>query len=108
LQNGAVTPGPQDSLSSPATPYQMIPAFYDTNGALRIGSAGQQAGLAIENPPKKTHLKNPLKMGFLGFFKFFLFFKKEYKHISLKQIFSEQIRQKLSFIYQKIGRYALN
>ncbi len=27
-----------------------------------------KAGLAIENPPKKTHLKNPLKMGFLHFF----------------------------------------
>jgi len=39
-QNGAVTPGPQDSLSSPVTPYQMIPAFYDTHGALRIGFAG--------------------------------------------------------------------
>jgi hypothetical protein len=52
LQNGAVTPGPQDSLSSPATPYQMIPAFYDTNGALRIGSS-QQAGLAIKTHTKK-------------------------------------------------------
>jgi hypothetical protein len=30
-----------------------------------------------KNPPKKTHLKNPLKMGFfgffLGFFKFLIF-----------------------------------
>ncbi len=39
------------------------------------------AGLAIKNPPKKTqknHLKNPLKMFFLDFFKFliFLFFMK--------------------------------
>jgi hypothetical protein len=37
-----------------------------------------QAGLAIKNPPKKPkepHLKKPLKMGFLGFFKFFLFMK---------------------------------
>ena len=40
-----MTPGPQDSLpplSSPVTPYQMIPAFYDTNGALRLGAAGAQ------------------------------------------------------------------
>jgi hypothetical protein len=73
LQNGAVTPGPQDSLSSPATPYQMIPAFYDTNGALRIGSAGQQAGLAIKNPPKKTHPKKPTKNVF--YFLFFIFKK---------------------------------
>jgi hypothetical protein len=27
-----------------------------------------KAGLAIKNPPKKNHLKSPLKMGFLGFF----------------------------------------
>jgi hypothetical protein len=39
----------------------MIPAFYDTNGALRIGSAGQQAGLPIKNPPKKPTQKNPPK-----------------------------------------------
>jgi ATPase subunit of ABC transporter with duplicated ATPase domains len=37
-----------------------------------------QAGLAIKNSPKKTHPKkptqeNPLKMGFLGFFKFLIF-----------------------------------
>ncbi len=30
-----------------------------------------QAGLAIKNSPKKTHLKNPLKMVFLGFFLIF-------------------------------------
>jgi len=34
-QNGGGTPGPQDSLTSPA-PYQVIPAFYDTNG-IRLG-----------------------------------------------------------------------
>jgi hypothetical protein len=34
----------------------MIPAFYDTNGALRIGS-GQQAGLAIKTHPKKPPKK---------------------------------------------------
>jgi hypothetical protein len=50
LQNGAVTPGPQDSLSSPATPYQMIPAFYDTNGALRIGSSARLVPPLIINP----------------------------------------------------------
>jgi hypothetical protein len=32
-----------------------------------------QAGLAIKNPPKKTYKKNPLKMGFLGFFSVFYF-----------------------------------
>lgn len=34
-QNGAGTPGPQDSMASPAS-YQVIPAYYDTN-ALRLG-----------------------------------------------------------------------
>jgi hypothetical protein len=29
-----------------------------------------EAGLAIKNPPKKTHPKNPLKMGFFIFFYF--------------------------------------
>jgi hypothetical protein len=36
------------------------------------------AGLAIKNPPKETHLKNLLKMGFwgsLGFFKFLIFYE---------------------------------
>jgi hypothetical protein len=28
----------------------------------------RQAGLAIKNPPKKTHLKNPLKMFFFVFY----------------------------------------
>jgi hypothetical protein len=28
----------------------------------------RQAGLAIKNPPKKNHLKKPLKMGYFGFF----------------------------------------
>jgi hypothetical protein len=28
-----------------------------------------------KNPPKKTHLKNPLKMFLLGFFKFFIFYE---------------------------------
>jgi hypothetical protein len=38
----------------------------------------KKAGLALKNPPKKTHpkkpkkthLKNPLKVGFFGYFKF--------------------------------------
>jgi hypothetical protein len=34
-----------------------------------------QAGLALKNPPKKNHLKNSLKMGFLGFFKFLIFYE---------------------------------
>jgi hypothetical protein len=62
VQNGAVTPGPQDSLpplSSPVTPYQMIPAFYDTNGALRLGAAGAQ--------PPPVRLVPPLLNGHNGF-----------------------------------------
>ncbi len=47
-------------------------------------------------------------MGFLGFFKFVTFFWKQYKLFSFKQIFYEQICNKLSFIYKKIVRYALN
>jgi citrate synthase len=31
-----------------------------------------KAGLATKNPPKKNHLKNPLKMFFLGFLKFLI------------------------------------
>jgi len=38
-QNGGGTPGPQESLPSPA-PYQVIPAFYDTNGGIRLGPGG--------------------------------------------------------------------
>jgi hypothetical protein len=34
-----------------------------------------QAGLAIKNPPKKTHLKKPTKNGFFVFFKFFIFYE---------------------------------
>ncbi len=47
-------------------------------------------------------------MGFLGFFKFLIYLWKKYKLFSFKQIFYEQISNKLSFIYQKIVRYALN
>jgi hypothetical protein len=68
-----------------------------------------QAGLAIKNPPKKTHLKNPTKNGFFGFLKFLIFYEnKMYKLFSLKQIFYEQIRHNILFIYKKIVRYALN
>jgi hypothetical protein len=42
-----------------------------------------QLGLALKNPPKKTHpknpkkrtQKNPLKMFFFGFFKFLIFYE---------------------------------
>jgi hypothetical protein len=34
-----------------------------------------KAGLPIKNPHKKTNVKNPLKMGFLGFFKFLIFYE---------------------------------
>jgi hypothetical protein len=49
-----------------------------------------QAGLAIKNPHKKTHRKKILQT------------------FSLKLIFYEQIRHKLSLIYKKIVRCALN
>jgi hypothetical protein len=42
------------------------------------GLPGLQAGLAIKThpeKPQKKHLKNPLKMGFLGFFKFLIFYE---------------------------------
>jgi hypothetical protein len=46
------------------------------------GGARLQPGLAIKNPPKKTHPKNPKKppknpqkMFFLGFFEFFIFYE---------------------------------
>jgi hypothetical protein len=43
---------------------------------IRIGKEYHTAGLALKNPPKKTHpkqpkkthLKNPTKNGFFGFF----------------------------------------
>jgi hypothetical protein len=52
-----------------------------TKTRIRIGLAPWIPGLALKNPPKKTHpkkpkkkhLKKPLKMGFLGFFGFFKF-----------------------------------
>ncbi len=51
-------------------------------------------------------------MFFLDFFGFFLnfYFFNEYKtnFFYFKQIFYEQISHKLSFIYKKIVRYALN
>jgi hypothetical protein len=65
------------------------------------------SGLAIKNPSKKTQKKTPKKptknVFFWGFFKFFM------KIIqTLKKIFYEQLRHKLSFIYKNIVRYALN
>jgi hypothetical protein len=76
--------------------------------------------LALKNPPKKTHpkkpkkthLKKPTKNGvfwvFWVFFKFFIFYENN-TNFSLSNIFFyEQISNKLSFIYQKIVRYALN
>jgi hypothetical protein len=38
-----------------------------------------QAGLAIKHHPKtpKTHLNNPLKMFFFGFFKFLIFYEND-------------------------------
>ncbi|XP_023329751.1 pumilio homolog 2 isoform X2 [Eurytemora carolleeae] len=47
-QNGGGTPGPQDSLTSPA-PYQMIP-FYDTNGGIRLGPGGGVPPVRLVNP----------------------------------------------------------
>ncbi len=55
-----------------------------------------------KNPPKKTQ-KNPPKKPTKNVF-FWVF----YKLFSFKQIFYEQISYKLSFINQKIVRYALN
>jgi hypothetical protein len=74
-----------------------------------------KAGLAIKkthpkNPPKQTHPKKTTKNGFLGimgFLKFLIFYENN-TLFSLKQIFYEQIRHKLSRIYKKIVRYALN
>jgi hypothetical protein len=41
------------------------------------GKEGKKAGLALKNPQKnqKNHLKKPTKMGFLGFFKFLIFYE---------------------------------
>jgi catenin alpha len=36
-----------------------------------LRNVSSQAGLALKNPYKKTHLKQPTKNGFLGFFVFF-------------------------------------
>jgi DnaJ-class molecular chaperone len=67
---------------------------------------GEQAGLAIKNPPKKTkkkHFKKPTKNVFFCFFCFFKFliFYENNTNFSFKQIFHEQISRKLSFIYKK-------
>jgi len=40
-QNGGGTPGPQESLPSPAPYHQVTPIFYDTNGGLRLAAQGQ-------------------------------------------------------------------
>jgi hypothetical protein len=64
-----------------------------------------------KKPTQKTHPKKPPKkptknvffyVVFLGFLKFLIFLRKYYKLFSLKQIFNEQIRHKLSFIYKTI------
>jgi hypothetical protein len=64
--------------------------------------------VGIKKPTQKNHLKNPLKMGFLVFFFNFLFFMKIIQTFLFQTDFFEQISNKLSFIYQKIVRYALN
>jgi hypothetical protein len=46
----------------------LVKPLAEGGGADRQLLKSLQAGLAIKNPPKKKHLKNPLKMGFLGFF----------------------------------------
>ncbi len=53
----------------------------------------EHAGLALKNPPKKTHPKNP---------KFLIFYENN-KNFSLSNRFfmNKQIRNKLSFIYKK-------
>jgi hypothetical protein len=41
------------------------------------------AGLPIkttQKKPKKNHVKNPLKIGFLGFFKFLIFYEDNTKY----------------------------
>ncbi len=79
----------------------------------RSGSVRQlvlEAGLAIiKNPPKKKQNnppKKPTKNVFLGFFKFLIFYDTNFS--LWNRFFYEQIRHKLSFIYKKILRYALN
>jgi hypothetical protein len=74
------------------------------------GGARLQPGLAIKTHPKKTeknHLKNPQKKFFFVFLNF-KFLLKIIQTFLFETDFYEQIRQKLSFIYKKIVRYALN
>ncbi len=47
-------------------------------------------------------------LGFLGFFLNFLFFMKIIQTFLFQTDFYEQISNKLSFIYKKMVRYALN
>jgi hypothetical protein len=98
--------------------------FFTCNEILEVQIAGGDgggmghghlvAGLAIKTHPKKPkkstqkipkkQLKNPLKMFFFSFFGFFLiliYYEKKIKLLSLKQIFYQQIRHELSFIYKK-------
>ncbi len=63
------------------------------------------AGLAIKNHPKKPKKptsKNPPKMFFLGFFKFF------YENNTNFSLWNRFFMNKLDINYQKIVRYALN
>jgi hypothetical protein len=53
----------------------------EPEGGKDTGSLG--AGLAIKNPHKKTHLKNPLKMFFVFFVFNFLFFYENNTNFSL-------------------------
>ncbi len=46
-------------------------------------------------------------MGFLGFFKFLIFYENNTNFSRMKHIFYEQVRRKLSYIYKQIVRYAL-
>jgi hypothetical protein len=89
---------PRRTRSAPATDAERW-------GPARI-QPPDRSGLAIKNPPKKTHskkptqkthLKKPTKNGFFGFFLIFLFFMKIIQTFFFKQIF-----------YKQIVRYALN
>jgi hypothetical protein len=88
----------------------MMDAVPDPGGPLTYGFP-TLPGLAIKNPPKKTP-KNPPKKThrsvFLGFFKFLIFYENNTNFSLWNRFFYEQIRSKLSFIYKKIVRYALN
>jgi hypothetical protein len=63
-----------------------------------------QPGLAIKKPTQKNPPKKPTKNVYV----FLIFYENNKKNFSLKPIFYEQIRHKLSFIYKTIVRCALN